>query len=294
MGVKAPRGTRVRWLALLLPLVSACSDTTPTTAPLAAAPEPLLNEQEGPTSGAKVCKVGPAGTYHFTASSTGGGTLLFTEFTLAAGSCEWIWVGTDPAPLTTLTVTEVNIPTGLAVTSIEVRSTFSDLPTTVTGTSQVSFKVDATNSATVVFTNGEGPPPPPSGGEGCTPGYWKQSQHLDSWIATGYQPTQRLGDVFTGVGAYRLGGEPLSRYTLLQALSFPDEAASTVDGAAQLLLRAAVAALLNAAHPDVDYSMTTAEIIAAVNAALASKDRATMLALQQQLDAANNQGCTLN
>ncbi|HSF43302.1 MAG TPA: hypothetical protein VLT87_26115, partial [Thermoanaerobaculia bacterium] len=65
-------------------------------------------------------------------------------------------------------------------------------------------------------------------------------------------------------------------------------------GAAKILLRAAVAALLNAAHSGVDYPRTTAEIIADVNAALASNNRNTMLELASELDDDNNGGCPLN
>jgi hypothetical protein len=59
------------------------------------------------------------------------------------------------------------------------------------------------------------------------------------------------------------------------------------------LLRQAVAALLNSAHPDVDFSLTTAEVIAAVDAALASGDRDTILELAEELAAANEAGCPL-
>jgi hypothetical protein len=69
---------------------------------------------------------------------------------------------------------------------------------------------------------------------------------------------------------------------------------STTTAAARILLRAAVPALLNAAHPDVDYSLTTAQIIARVNAALASGNRNTILTLASQLDRYNNYGCPLN
>jgi len=67
----------------------------------------------------------------------------------------------------------------------------------------------------------------------------------------------------------------LDNTTLLQALNF--KGGSGTKGAAQNLLRAAVAALLNSAHPGVDYPRTTGEVIAAVNAALASNDRSVML-----------------
>jgi hypothetical protein len=65
-------------------------------------------------------------------------------------------------------------------------------------------------------------------------------------------------------------------------------------GAEEILLRAAVAALLNSAQPSVDYPLTTAEVIARVNAALASGDRKTLLLLARELDTFNNLGCPLN
>ena len=65
------------------------------------------------------------------------------------------------------------------------------------------------------------------------------------------------------------------------------------EGGARILLRAAVAALLNAAHPDISYPLTPAEVISQVNAALAG-DRSDMLTLATTLDAANNQDCTID
>ena len=121
--------------------------------------------------------------------------------------------------------------------------------------------------------------------EGCTPGYWKQSQHLDSWTATGFSPNQAVGTVFSSAGDY-------TNTTLLQALGL--KGGKNLNGARQILLRAAVAALLNASHPDITYPMTQADVIAAVNAALASNNRTTMLTLAAQLDALNNGGCPLN
>jgi hypothetical protein len=122
------------------------------------------------------------------------------------------------------------------------------------------------------------------GGQGCTPGYWKQTQHFDSWVGTGYTPNQTVGSVFTNSG--------VPTQTLVQALG--GGGGSTIQGAKSILLRAAVAALLNAGSSGVSYQFTTAQIIAATNAALASNDRATILDLAAQLDAANNAGCPLN
>ena len=123
--------------------------------------------------------------------------------------------------------------------------------------------------------------------EGCTPGYWKN--HLDSWPATGFSPNQTLESVFDVPDS--LGYDNV---TLLNALKF--DGGSGVAGGARILLRAAVASLLNSAHPGVDFPMTTAEVIAATNAALASGSRSTMIALAGDLDDANNgpEGCPLN
>ncbi len=126
----------------------------------------------------------------------------------------------------------------------------------------------------------------PGGDEGCTPGYWKN--HTDSWPPTGYTTGQNVKDVFTSASAYTA----LGNSTLLQALNFGG--GPGVQGAASILLRAAVAALLNASHPGVDSPRTPAQVIAEVNAALASGDRDTMLVLAATLDASNNLGCRLN
>ncbi|MCB0093377.1 MAG: hypothetical protein KDE54_36055, partial [Caldilineaceae bacterium] len=139
---------------------------------------------------------------------------------------------------------------------------------------------------TATATNTPGPIPTntPSPYEGCTPGYWKQRQHLGSWTATGYAPSQKLETVFSNT-------DNLGTKSLLQALSF--KGGSSLNSAKEILLRAAVAALLSAAHPDVDYALSAGEVIAQVNTALASNDRGTILALAEQLDAYNNAGCPL-
>jgi hypothetical protein len=126
----------------------------------------------------------------------------------------------------------------------------------------------------------------PAGDEGCTPGYWKN--HTDSWPPTGYATSQSVSSVFTAASAYPTQGSS----TLLQALAF--SGGPGVSGAVEILLRAAVAGLLNAAHPSVSYPLTPAQVLAGVNTALASNDRDTMLTLAASLDAGNNLGCPLN
>jgi hypothetical protein len=127
---------------------------------------------------------------------------------------------------------------------------------------------------------------PPGDETGCTPGYWKN--HTDSWAGTGYSPNQSTGSVFAGASAF----PTLASQSLLTSLQGGGGPGTL--GAAKILLRAAVAALLNAAHSGVDYPRTTAEILADVNAALTSNNRDAMLALASELDSDNNLGCPLN
>lgn len=92
-------------------------------------------------------------------------------------------------------------------------------------------------------------------GEGCTPGYWRQDQHYDSWV--GYMP----GDLFDAVfGVDAPGDDTLG------------EAVVSRGGGENALQRHAVAALLNASSPDVAYAYTVAEVIVVVQGAYASGD----------------------
>jgi hypothetical protein len=169
----------------------------------------------------------------------------------------------------------VNIPAGVASTTVQL---FSAPPNM--------------NPDSLLWTVGALRLPLPDqepteiGTDGCTPGYWKN--HTDSWAGTGFTPGQTAGSVFSGASAF----PSLAAKTLLQTLQ--GGGGSGAEGAAKILLRAAVAALLNAGHSGVDYPQTTAEILADVNAALSSGNRDTMLDLATALDSDNNLGCTLN
>jgi hypothetical protein len=140
--------------------------------------------------------------------------------------------------------------------------------------------VNATSDLTIDF----GYMPPPEGGEGCTPGYWKNHAGLlknngkyqnDSWTGTGYATTDMYDTVF-GVSS-SFGG------TLI-------EAAQRGGGGENALGRHAVAALLNAAS-SVDYLYTTADVIAMVQAAYASGD---FEGAKDDLAYENEMGCPLN
>jgi hypothetical protein len=130
-----------------------------------------------------------------------------------------------------------------------------------------------------------------TGHEGCTPGYWKN--HTDSWQEAA--PGDLYGAIYTSARANVAG------VTLLDALSLPG--GSGLDGAARILARASTAAWLNAAHDGVGYPWRRVGagedgrpgLVAAVNAAFESNDRATMLALAAWLDSDNNLAeCPLN
>jgi hypothetical protein len=128
---------------------------------------------------------------------------------------------------------------------------------------------------------------PPRGDEGCTPGYWKQPHHFDSWV--GYQPNDTFEEVFTRMITVRWGapGErphPVGDPTLLQALQ-------ARGGGINALARHAVAALLNAANPGVNSMYTVGEVIGMFQAAFDSGDFETT---KNTLMEANEFGCPLN
>jgi hypothetical protein len=111
--------------------------------------------------------------------------------------------------------------------------------------------------------------------QGCTPGFWRQDQHFDSW--TGYSP----GDDFEAVFGVDASFDP---HTLLDAVWLEG-------GGEEALARHAVAALLNATSPDVDYAYSAAEVIAMVQSAYSSGD---FEGIKDLFEAANEIGCPLD
>jgi hypothetical protein len=113
---------------------------------------------------------------------------------------------------------------------------------------------------------------------GLTPGFWKN--HVDRWV--GYEPEWTVVQVWTDFGYV----DQLD--TLLDALEYPG--GKGLEGAARILYRAAVAAVLNAAHPNINYPLDTTEIDVMVMNALNSYNRGVMLDLATLLDDYNNAG----
>ena len=123
------------------------------------------------------------------------------------------------------------------------------------------------------------------GNEGCTPGYWKN--HTEAW--EGYTPATVLDYDFNFPA--NLAG--FADDTMLQALKY--KGGSDLDGAVQILMRAATAAFLNAEHEGVGYPLRRYEdpgnMQAAINALLAGGDRQAIIDYASYLDGLNNLGC---
>jgi hypothetical protein len=137
---------RFTLLAALASFVAAC-DQGP-VAPTDLAPQ-LDYVPYGHT--VQVCKVGPAGTYAFTISATGGDLPLGSEFTVDAGSCVVPWVALDDQS-ESITVTEVD---DANLDRVEV-SSGPGASYFVSTESQVTFTADSYNGAMVVYYNNPG------------------------------------------------------------------------------------------------------------------------------------------
>jgi len=119
------------------------------------------------------------------------------------------------------------------------------------------------------------------GSEGCTPGYWKQSQHFDSWPSD-FGPNS----LFFGGFENAFPGK-----TLLQVLSQP--ASTGGQNALNNLGRHAVAALLNAYSDGVDYPISATDVINQFNAVFPGTDAA--YEAQKNIFAGFNElGCPLS
>jgi hypothetical protein len=125
---------------------------------------------------------------------------------------------------------------------------------------------------------------------GRTPGYWKN--HPGAWPSP-YTPNTLVQSVFQIPTCLKTGSnldltKPNGPDTMLQALDY--QGGTTLKGKAQILFRASVAAVLNERHFGATYPpyTSTAQLITAVNNALASCDGATYINLATQLDFWNN------
>ena len=128
------------------------------------------------------------------------------------------------------------------------------------------------------------------GSEGNTPGFWKNNADMHGASAWPHDAD--------GVLIYDPADTLESLFDVPDALGYDDlplvDALDLNGGQANALLRHAVAAVLNATHPDVAYPLTAAEIIAAVNDVLANGSNGQINALKDLLDGYNNAGSDLS
>jgi hypothetical protein len=226
------------------------------------------------------CKVGSTAdiTLNMTQASTGNTTVTHS---FADGECRVLGnfdgsVAIGPADMT---ASESNIPAGFQFDSMRttVIHRLPVAPPTVTVSNTNAFAYTSADNRVgilVEFFNSE--IPTTGGGEGCTPGYWKQPHHFDSWV--GYTQNQLFSSVFENAYPGK---------TLLQVLS------ANGNSAGEALGRHTVAALLNSANGGVSYDMSTSEVIAAFNTVFPGNKNA-LNGLKDQFEDFNQQGCPLN
>ena len=244
-----------------------------------------------------LCKTGDAaGTFSFSVAVTGGATTNVTRTLGAGGGTD---CGTGPAFVSAVSgngapdqvvITEAT-QANWAVTNIDIVQHLGSGIYNAGGYTaprlsdafsvanrQATVYINRDMARTVTFTNDYTAPPPPVGGLGCTPGYWKQDQHFDSWPNPPYAPNNSFNTTF-GIGTNWFPNS----LTLVQA-------AGLGGGGKSALARHAVASLLNAATGFSGF--TTAQVIAAVQAAY---NNASLIETNKNLFAAyNEQRCPLN
>jgi hypothetical protein len=111
-------------------------------------------------------------------------------------------------------------------------------------------------------------------GEGCSPGFWRN--HTDKWA--GFNPDNDFDTVF-GINVFN------PDITLLQAVQLGG-------GGLNALARHGTAALLSAAHPDVNFQLTVDQVKSLVQSAVGPAGDPDATA--NQLAVFNNLGCPLN
>ncbi|MCB9871860.1 MAG: hypothetical protein H6836_04475 [Planctomycetes bacterium] len=172
----------------------------------------------------------------------------------------------------------VNVPAGATSLTVEIISEDGNSPPT--GHTPASLNWIAASLALAA---------PQIGGEGCTPGYWKN--HKNAWPAP-LVPSTTLGVAFgfSGIPSWQPTLDAQSMILALQG-----GGGSGLGGATKILMRAATAALLNATSSNVNYPLTINQVKLLVLDELSrpadSLTRERLLSLATRLDILNNLGC---
>ena len=181
--------------------------------------------------------------------------------TLTATAVEKIW--TSPPVTTTSSISTTT--TAICTTTSSICTTTSSICTTTSSICSTTTTV-------------------PTGGEGCTPGFWKWDINANNWPEDFY-PGEPFVEVF-GVDAFRWG-PPLNRSMTLS------EVLGLGGGGLNALGRQCVAALLNSASDSINYNLTTDDVIDKFDAAYATRSTRTYEALKNEFQRYNEQFCPL-
>jgi hypothetical protein len=186
-----------------------------------------------------------------------------------------IWLGNDLGGAPTMTLSNLLASVDgeewdTVVTTIEVPA-----GETMIQVQALSEGAGGTPASFSWITAGLQIPPTPGGGQGCTPGYWRQPHHFFAWTAP-YEPTTLFSDVFENA---------FPGMTLL-------EVAKQGGGKLKALGRHTVAALLNGASGGVDYDLSAAEVINACNDEYPGSGN-DYNSLKNYFEGFNQQGCPL-
>lgn len=227
----------------------------------------------------ELCKYGSSATFSYSVTPYGGpnktnpgAPITGTGLALNDGDCRVIALyGGNGAEVT---VTETAAQSGFHLDRVTITIAPGGGTSTVAGPSVTEF-ISGTSGGGLrgalaeYFNEAD-----EAEGEGCTPGYWKQEHHFDSWPA-GYLP----GDLFSAYFEDAFPGK-----TLLQVLQ---------QGGGKLIAlgRHTVAALLNAASSGVDYPLSVQQVINAFNAGFPASNYGPLKGRFEEL---NQAGCPLN
>ncbi len=236
-------------------------------------------------SGVKVNLLNSSGTTIGTQTTDGSGNYLFTNLTPGTYSIQFdlstLPAGYTPtiqnaAIATTQTDSDANPLTGATVQTV-LDSGETDLSWDMGIKANVAIDIEKLVHGEFVIQGG-------GGGEGLTPGFWKNHSSygpapLSGWPETGYSPDASYESIF---GVDIVGSAP----SLLDALG-------ANGGGVNALMRHSAAALLNASDAYIDYAYTKAQIIAMTQAAINSGDANLIQATKDLFETQNQLGADL-
>jgi hypothetical protein len=183
-----------------------------------------------------------------------------------------------------VTVTENPVPDGYTVSYV--KTVVGPLNSAGSGTNGASGIVNGFNGVLVEFTNTI----IPTEFFGCTPGFWKNNKKPKDWTAPLHPDAMFTAAGFTSPGARARVVKKKKDDNVVYQL----QALNANQGDLAALTRHAMAALLNATSPAVDYEFSAADIVTWYNQAVAGTYAGTIEDLKNMLAAANEQGCPLD